>query len=109
MEFVDTQDVEMCGCGEGWVLDNLERLHDNSYLLRERRDSKIRLATAMRKRKMVVAEKRTATERTSSFLLRGSCGAPIASRDRRAAMAAHHHEPRQCGVLLRALLYSAFL
>ena len=48
MEFVDTQDVEMRGCGEGWVLDNLERLYNNSYLLREKSDSKIRLAMAMR-------------------------------------------------------------
>ena len=53
MEFVDTQDVEMRGCGEGWVLDNLERLHDNSYLLRERRDGKIRLAMTPRTRKTV--------------------------------------------------------
>jgi hypothetical protein len=41
---------------EGWVLDNLERLHDNSYLLRERRDGKIRLAMATRTRKTVVGD-----------------------------------------------------
>jgi hypothetical protein len=53
MEFVDARDGEMRGCGEGWVLDNLERLHDNSYLLRERRDGKIRLAMTPRTRKTV--------------------------------------------------------
>jgi hypothetical protein len=56
MEFVDARDGEMRECGEGWVLDNLERLHDNSYLLRERRDGKIRLAMATRTRKTVVGE-----------------------------------------------------